>query len=107
MLYRSTAIVRRAVVLAAACASLSGLHAFAQSAAGFPNKAIHIFVANAAGGGTDFLARLIGQTMSERLGQPVVIENKPGAKSEDYARLIDKELVRRAEVAKAGNIRIQ
>jgi len=81
MLYKSTVIVRRAVVLAAACASLIGIHALAENAPGFPNKPIHIFVANAAGGGTDFLARLVGQKMSERLGQPVVIENKPGANS--------------------------
>jgi len=81
MLYKSTAIVRRAVVLTAAYASLIGIHALAQNAPGFPSKAIHIFVANAAGGGTDFLARLVGQKMSERLGQPVVIENKPGANS--------------------------
>ena len=49
---------------------------FAQN---FPNKAIQIIVPVAAGGGTDLLARTLGQKISELLGQPVVIENKLGA----------------------------
>ena len=36
-------------------------------------------VPNAAGGGLDFFARLIGQKLSDRLGRPVVVENRPGA----------------------------
>ena len=39
---------------------------------------IWIIVGYAAGGGTDVVARVIGERLSERLGQPVVIENKPG-----------------------------
>lgn len=49
---------------------------FAQN---FPNKPIQIIVPVAAGGGTDLLARTLGQKVSEVLGQPVVIENKLGA----------------------------
>jgi tripartite-type tricarboxylate transporter receptor subunit TctC len=45
----------------------------------FPNRPIHIIVGNAAGGGNDLLARMVGQKLSDRLGQSVVIENKPGA----------------------------
>jgi tripartite-type tricarboxylate transporter receptor subunit TctC len=45
----------------------------------FPNKPIQIIVPVAAGGGTDLLARTLGQKVSELLGQPVVIENKLGA----------------------------
>jgi tripartite-type tricarboxylate transporter receptor subunit TctC len=75
MMLKSTA-----VALLAAGVSLFGLHALAQDGR-FPTKPIHIIVGNAAGGGTDYLARLVGQKMSERLGQPVVIENKPGANS--------------------------
>lgn len=70
-----------AFLTAFACASLLGLYALAQDAGQFPSRAIHIIVANAAGGGTDFLARLLGQKLSERLGQSVIIENKPGANS--------------------------
>jgi tripartite-type tricarboxylate transporter receptor subunit TctC len=46
--------------------------------AAFPNKPIKWIVAYAPGGGTDTLARLVGQEMSTKLGQPVVIENRPG-----------------------------
>ncbi len=60
-------------------AALSGLHALAQDAANFPNRNIHIIVPNAAGGGIDYIARLMGQKLADRLGKPVVIENRAGA----------------------------
>jgi len=45
----------------------------------YPSKPIRLIVPYPAGGGTDFFARLVGQKMSELIGQPVVVENKPGA----------------------------
>ena len=48
-------------------------------AANFPNRPIRLIVGFAAGGGNDLFARLVGQKLSESVGQPVVIENKPGA----------------------------
>jgi tripartite-type tricarboxylate transporter receptor subunit TctC len=56
---------------------LSAAAAHAQTA--WPAKPIRILVGFAAGGSTDVSARIIGQALSERLGQPVIIENRPGA----------------------------
>ena len=46
--------------------------------AAFPSKPIRWIVPYPAGGGSDFLARTIGQTLSQQTGQPVLVENKPG-----------------------------
>jgi tripartite-type tricarboxylate transporter receptor subunit TctC len=48
------------------------------SAQEYPTKPIHIIVGFAAGGGNDIIARVFGQRLSENLGQPVIVENKPG-----------------------------
>jgi tripartite-type tricarboxylate transporter receptor subunit TctC len=71
---------RRAVVLLGiAAAGLAGVSTFAQDASQFPSRNIVIVVPNAAGGGLDYFARLVGQKLSDRLGRPVVVENRPGA----------------------------
>jgi tripartite-type tricarboxylate transporter receptor subunit TctC len=44
----------------------------------YPTRAIHIIVGFTPGGGNDIIARIVGQKLSESLGQPVIIENKPG-----------------------------
>src|SRR4030088_249247 len=49
------------------------------SAADYPNHAIKMIVPFAAGGGTDVLARVIAQNLNSKWGQPVVVENQPGA----------------------------
>jgi tripartite-type tricarboxylate transporter receptor subunit TctC len=68
----------RRVALVAICLSFCG---FAQAAdeVKYPTRAIRIVVGFTAGGGNDIIARIVGQKLSESLGQPVVIENKPGA----------------------------
>ena len=68
-----------ALLLGLAAATLGGLHALAQDVANFPSRNVHIIVPNAAGGGIDYLARLVGGRLSDRLGKPVVVENRPGA----------------------------
>jgi tripartite-type tricarboxylate transporter receptor subunit TctC len=57
-----------------------------EAARAFPNRAIHIIVPFPAGGPTDILSRVVGQRMSEDFGQPVVIENRPGANTAIGAR---------------------
>src|SRR6266704_1869573 len=53
--------------------------AVAEEASGFPSRPIRMIVPFPAGGPSDIVARIIGAKMSEDWGQPVVIENRPGA----------------------------
>ncbi|QJW85140.1 tripartite tricarboxylate transporter substrate binding protein [Ramlibacter terrae] len=64
-------------VLAGLAGSAFGLPAFAQS--GFPNRPVKIIVPWPAGGGSDVSVRLLVPGLTQRLGQPVVIDNKAGA----------------------------
>lgn len=65
--------------LAAALAAVLALAAPAAMAQDFPTKPVRVIVPYSAGGGADILARLVGQQLSERLKQPVIVENKGGA----------------------------
>ena len=69
--------MRRIIHLAVAGIAVAAFPAFAQDK--WPSKPITYVVPFAAGGTTDVLARLIGQKLSTALGQPVVVDNKPGA----------------------------
>jgi tripartite-type tricarboxylate transporter receptor subunit TctC len=64
--------------LAAGAVALPAISRIA-SAQAYPSRPVRIIVGVAAGGATDTLARLMGQWLSERLGQPFIIENRPGA----------------------------
>ena len=69
---------RRRALLALAAAPIA-FHGSRASAQSTWTKPIRLVVPNPAGGGTDVAARIIGQRVSERLGQPVVVDNRPGA----------------------------
>jgi tripartite-type tricarboxylate transporter receptor subunit TctC len=71
---------RRFLHLAAGAAALPAVSRIA-TAQTYPTRPVHLIVGFAAGGPNDIFARLIGQWLSERLGQPFIIENRPGAAS--------------------------
>lgn len=78
-----------------ACASLalaSGPLAMAQDAASYPSKPIRIVIPFPPGGATDLITRKIAEKLTQKWGQPVVVENKPGANT-----IIGTETVARAE----------
>jgi tripartite-type tricarboxylate transporter receptor subunit TctC len=69
---------RRHVIAAIAAFTAMPLAAFAQGN-DYPSKPVKVVVAFTAGGTTDILARAVSQKLSEKLKQPFVIDNKPGA----------------------------
>jgi len=69
---------RRFICTAGAAAALAALP-YVGLAQTYPSRPVRIIVGYAAGGGVDISARLIGQWLSERLGQQFIVENRPGA----------------------------
>ncbi len=69
----------RRQVLALALSAVAACAAAPALAQGYPSKPITLVVAYPAGGDTDALARLFGEKLSSRIGQPVVVDNRPGA----------------------------
>jgi tripartite-type tricarboxylate transporter receptor subunit TctC len=93
--------------LAAGAAALPVLSRIAWAQA-YPSRPVRIIVGYPAGGGVDITGRLIGQWLSERLGQPFVIENRPGANSNIATETVvraapDGHTLLLATAANAGN----
>ena len=78
---------RHVLHLAAGAAALPAVTRIA-GAQSYPTRPVHIIVGYAPGGATDIMARLVGQWLSERLGQQFVIENRPGAGSNIAAEAV-------------------
>jgi tripartite-type tricarboxylate transporter receptor subunit TctC len=82
-------MIKSMLAVAAACGLALAASAQAQD---WPQKPIRVIIAFGPGGGTDIVGRIVGQSLQEKLGQPVVIENRPGA-----AGTLGNEAVARAE----------
>src|SRR5690349_20261842 len=83
-------MTRRWIALAMVSALVMGTAAAQERPDAFPTRSIRIVVPFPAGGPSDVLARLIGQKMSADWGQPVVIENRPGANTVIGAQVVAK-----------------
>jgi tripartite-type tricarboxylate transporter receptor subunit TctC len=84
--------MRTVTGLLAACLATFCAAASAQDAASYPSKAIRVVVPFPPGGATDLITRRIGEVLTKRWNQPVVVENKPGANT-----IIGTETVARAD----------
>ena len=73
-----TTLIFCGVVGAIACA-IASMPAYAADASPYPVRPIRIIVGNPAGSGTDMIARFVGAKLTERLGQQIVVDNRPGA----------------------------
>jgi tripartite-type tricarboxylate transporter receptor subunit TctC len=72
-------IISRRTLLATALPALAASVARAEDAEDYPSRPVSFIVPFTAAGGTDLLARLLGQKLETRLGKPFVVENRPGS----------------------------
>ena len=88
------------LLLIALCSSATGV------AADYPDRPIKLIVPQAAGSATDNIARLLAAALTPQIGQPIVVENRPGGAPEGFAELIRKESAKWAEVVRRSGATI-
>ena len=76
---RCVSSIRRAVLMGAAASLVAGAFAAQAQPAGYPNKPIRFVVPYAAGGLPDTVARIVAQRLGDRVGQSVIVDNRPGS----------------------------
>ncbi len=79
-------MLRRSLLASCAALPWGGM----ASAQGFPTRSVHFIVGYTAGGGNDLIARIVAAKLQDKLGQTVIVENKPGAQSIVAAELVAK-----------------
>jgi tripartite-type tricarboxylate transporter receptor subunit TctC len=83
---------RKFLHLAVGAAALPAVSRVARAQT-YPTRPVHLIAGFTPGGGVDITARLIGQALSERLGQPFIIENRPGAASNIGTEAVVRRLI--------------
>jgi hypothetical protein len=87
-----TAFSRRHVLnLASGAGAFAASLAAARAQTPYPSRPVHVLLGFAAGGASDVIGRLMSQWLSEKLGQPFVFDNRPGAASNIATELVAKE----------------
>lgn len=87
---QASALRKSFSLLCLALALGTQLFAAAAQAQSYPNKPIHVVVPFSPGGAVDILARIIGPRLSEQIGQPVIVDNRPGASGNIAPELVAK-----------------
>ncbi|MFZ2138218.1 MAG: tripartite tricarboxylate transporter substrate-binding protein, partial [Xanthobacteraceae bacterium] len=81
-------LIRRDFILLGLCTTLMPILPRNAAAQSYPGRPLRLVVGLAPGGATDIIARLIGEWLSARIGQSVVIENRPGAAGSVAAEMV-------------------
>jgi tripartite-type tricarboxylate transporter receptor subunit TctC len=84
-------ISRRRILRLAGAAAAAGLPARVAMALDYPTRPVHLIVGLPAGGTPDIYARLVAESLSERMGQPFVVENRPGGSGNIATELIARD----------------
>src|SRR3984885_10566885 len=94
-IHQDTAVIsksrREFLRSALGAATLAALLTSARGQAGYPNRPVRVLLGFAAGGSSDVIGRMTSQWLSEHLGQPFVLDNRPGAASNLATELVARE----------------